>query len=106
MRRHCRPSTSSACWVRSPRTPGSRGRPTTSPRPRPCLPRGWVGERPPMPDRSLPAEVTGLIDLVRAYAKQETIEPLKGLVRWVAAGVLGSLLLGIGTILVALGALR
>lgn len=59
-----------------------------------------------MPDTSLPAEVAQLWDLVRAYAKQETVEPLKGLGRYVAFGVVGSLSLGIGSVLLALAALR
>ena len=55
---------------------------------------------------SLPGLATDLWDLVRAYAKQETIEPIKGIGRFVAFGVAGSLLLGIGSILVALAILR
>ena len=37
-----------------------------------------------------------LVDLVIAYAKQETIEPLKGLGKNAALGLGGALLLGIG----------
>ena len=59
-----------------------------------------------MPDTSLPTEVAELWDLVRAYAKQETIQPLKGIGRYVAFGVAGSLLLGIGVMLLALAGLR
>jgi len=57
-------------------------------------------------DRSLPALGTELWDLVRAYAKQETIEPIKGLGRFVAFGVPGAILLGLGVVLVALAMLR
>lgn len=57
-------------------------------------------------DKSLPTLAAELWDLVRAYAKQETVEPMKGLVRFVAFGVAGSVLLGMGTVLLALAGLR
>ncbi len=57
-------------------------------------------------DKSLPNLATELLDLVRACAKQETIEPIKGLGRFVAFGVAGSLLLGTGSVLLALAVLR
>ena len=57
-------------------------------------------------DTSLPSLVTELWDLLRAYAKQETVEPVKGLGRFVAFGVAGSLLLGTGSVLLALSILR
>jgi hypothetical protein len=44
--------------------------------------------------------------LVVDYAKQETIEPLKGLQRWIGAGAGGSLLIATGLSLVLLAALR
>lgn len=59
-----------------------------------------------MSDKSLPSLAAELWDLVRAYARQETVEPLKGLGRFVAFGVAGSLLLGTGVILLVLGGLR
>lgn len=60
----------------------------------------------PRSDKSLPSLGSELLDLVRAYAKQETVEPIKGLARFVAFGVAGSALLGIGTLLVSLSLLR
>lgn len=57
-------------------------------------------------DKSLPTLAAELWDLVRAYAKQETVEPMKGLGRFVAFGVAGSVLLGMGTLLLALAGLR
>lgn len=57
-------------------------------------------------EKSLSNLAAELWDLVRAYAKQETIEPAKGLGRFVAYGVIGSVLLGIGTILLVLAILR
>ena len=57
-------------------------------------------------EKSLPTLASELWDLVRAYAKQETVEPLKGLARFVGFGLAGSFALGIGLVLLALGALR
>ena len=51
-------------------------------------------------------QVIDVVDTVKAYARQETIEPLKGAARWVAVGTLASLSLGMALILVTLGVLR
>jgi|SRR5437588_9884624 len=56
--------------------------------------------------KSLPAEVRELWELVLAYARQETFDPVKSLGRYVLFGVAGSLLLGIGLVLLVLAALR
>lgn len=47
-----------------------------------------------------------LKELVIDYAKQETVDPLKGLGRYVGLGLGGALLLFLGLFLLALGALR
>jgi hypothetical protein len=47
-----------------------------------------------------------LWQLVLEYLKQETIEPLKGLLRFVAWGVAGSFALGIGAVLLLPAGLR
>jgi hypothetical protein len=52
------------------------------------------------------ASVGDVVDLVREYAKQETVGPLKGAGRWLALGAAGSLFLGLGLVLVLLGVLR
>lgn len=57
-------------------------------------------------DTSLANLATELWDLVRAYAKQETVEPIKGIGRFVTFGLAGSVLLGVGTVLLALAILR
>jgi hypothetical protein len=44
--------------------------------------------------------------LVRDYAKQETVEPLKGLLGFVKWGLIGALLVGIGVIELMVAVLR
>jgi uncharacterized membrane protein YidH (DUF202 family) len=51
-------------------------------------------------------EVSDLLDTVKAYAKQETVEPLKGGVQAVAYGLGGVLCLGIGLVIILVGLLR
>lgn len=45
-------------------------------------------------------------ELVKAYAKQETLEPLRGAGRWLAFGLAGSVLLVLGGIALTLAMLR
>lgn len=52
------------------------------------------------------ASIGEIVDLVREYAKQETLGPLKGAGRWLALGALGSTLLGIGCTLLLVAVLR
>ncbi len=47
-----------------------------------------------------------LFDLVVSYARQETIEPLRGVGRWVAFGLISMGLISVGMVLVSLGLLR
>ena len=51
-------------------------------------------------------QVIDVLDTVKAYARQETIEPLKGAARWVAVGSLASLSLGLSLVFVTLAILR
>ena len=57
-------------------------------------------------EKSLPTLVAELWELVKAYAKQETVDPVRNLGRFVAFGVAGSLVLGIGLVVLVVAALR
>src|SRR5438309_9632942 len=57
-------------------------------------------------DRSLPTQISELWRLVLAYFRQETLEPVRNLGRFVAFGVAGSLVLGLGVGLLILAVLR
>lgn len=61
---------------------------------------------PSTSSKGLPTLAVELKDLVVAYAKQETIEPIKGLGRFIAFGVAGSVLVSLGLVLLVLGLLR
>jgi hypothetical protein len=54
----------------------------------------------------LPQLVLELRDMVITYVKQETLVPLQQLGRYIAFGIAGSLLLGLGAVLLGVGALR
>lgn len=56
--------------------------------------------------KSIPQVVSELKDLTVDYAKQETIDPLKNVGRFVAFGVGGSAVLGLGLCLLGLALLR
>ena len=57
-------------------------------------------------DKNLPTLVSELWDLIVTYAKQETVDPLKSLVRFVGFGLAGAVLLSLGVALLLLGGLR
>ena len=46
------------------------------------------------------------INLVKEYARQETLGPLRGAGRWLGFGAAGAVLLGFGSALLVLGVLR
>ena len=56
--------------------------------------------------KSMPEIATELWGLTKDYARQETVEPLKGVGRYLGYGAAGALLLGIGVILLILAGLR
>ena len=51
-------------------------------------------------------QVTDLVDSVKSYALQETVEPLKGAARWLAMGTLAAVSLGLAMVFGALAVLR
>ena len=56
--------------------------------------------------RNLPTLVTELWEMVVGYAKQETVEPIKGLGRFLGFGIAGAVLTSLGLVLLALAGLR
>lgn len=56
--------------------------------------------------KSIPQVATELWELSTAYAKQETIDPLKGLGQFLRNGVAGALVLALGAFLLLLSLLR
>jgi uncharacterized membrane protein YqgA involved in biofilm formation len=61
---------------------------------------------PDQEPKRIPEVIKELKELTITYAKQETIDPLKDMVRWVGFGVGGSLILAIGLSLLGLAGLR
>jgi hypothetical protein len=59
-----------------------------------------------VPDKTPKRQAEDLRDLVVAYAKQETLEPLKESSRLLRYGVGGALVIGIGVLFLAIGTLR
>lgn len=57
-------------------------------------------------DRSPKESANEVWSLVRDYAKQETVEPLKGLLAYAKWGLLGALLVGIGIVELMIAVLR
>jgi len=51
-------------------------------------------------------QIGELVQLVKDYARQETVGPLKGAARWIGFGIAGALLIGGGTAFLVLGLLR
>ncbi len=49
---------------------------------------------------------TEVVDLVIAYARQETVGPLRGVGRWILWGLVSMAFVSVGMVLVALGSLR
>ena len=49
---------------------------------------------------------TELYELVVTYAKQQTIDPIRGAGRWLGFGIAGAILMSIGLVIGVLGVLR
>jgi uncharacterized membrane protein YidH (DUF202 family) len=58
------------------------------------------------PDPRLEPSIGGMVELVKQYAKQETVGPIRGAGRWAAYGAGGAVLIGLATGMLVLGVLR
>lgn len=68
--------------------------------------RAGAGGDPKSKDSSIQQVAREVWELTVGYAKQEISDPVKGLGRYLAWGSLSMLLIGIGMVLLAIGALR
>ncbi len=59
-----------------------------------------------MPDSKQDASLGEVIEFVKTYAKQETVDPLKGAGRWLGFGAAAAFTMGLGLMIVLLGLLR
>lgn len=50
--------------------------------------------------------ISAVVDMVKTYARQETVDPIKNAGRFLGFGAIGALVLGIGLTLITLGLLR
>jgi predicted cobalt transporter CbtA len=57
-------------------------------------------------DKEPDGQISGVIQLVKDYARQETLGPLKGWGRYLAFGTAGAFVIGMGLAVVLLGLLR
>ena len=60
----------------------------------------------PEEEKSIPQVLSELWEMLVSYGKQETVDPLKGLGRFLAFGIPAAILGGAGVILVSLGVVR
>ncbi len=74
---------------------------------RSCATNWGVPDKDRTPKHDAPQGPIGqTVQLVKDYARQETLGPLKGAGRWIAFGIVGAVLIGLGTAFLALGLLR
>ena len=59
-----------------------------------------------VPDKTPKRQAEDLKDLLVGYLKQETLDPLRNSGRYLGFGIGGALLVGLGVLLAAFGALR
>jgi hypothetical protein len=67
---------------------------------------GAAGASPGKRSKDGLGDVGELVELLKAYAKQETIGPLRGVGRYVGFGLAGSFLIAIGLVLSSFAGLR
>jgi pilus assembly protein TadC len=65
-----------------------------------------MGVETPFGKRSGKQPVGDVVQMVKTYAKQETVEPLRNAGRFLAFGVAGAVCLGIGAMLLLVALLR
>lgn len=56
--------------------------------------------------KSIPEIIKELWELLKVYARQETVDPLRSLGRYLGFGLAGSALMALGLVLLSLSALR
>ena len=68
---------------------------------------GWIPRPPVALPPMAPDRTSGdLPDLLRRYVRQETVDPLRSLRRFLGLGIAGSFMMGTGVVLLGVGALR
>ena len=68
---------------------------------------GWIPGPPVALPPMAPDRTSGdLPDLLRRYVRQETVDPLRSLRRFLGLGIAGSFMMGTGVVLLGVGALR
>ncbi len=66
-----------------------------------------VPEKPRAPKNAAPqGQIGQTVQLIKDYARQETLGPLKGAGRWIGLGLAGAVLIGTATAFLVLGLLR
>ena len=50
--------------------------------------------------------IADVVEVVKAYARQETVEPIRGAARWVAVGTVAAVSLGLAMVYLAMAVLR
>ena len=60
----------------------------------------------PASEKSVTELLSELWELITAYVRQEALDPIKGAGRFIAFGAAGAFLIGLGSVLMAVGALR
>ena len=65
-----------------------------------------------VPDKDIPtsrrdsADLGSVVELVKDYARQETLGPIQGAGKWLGMGAAGALMIGFGNVFLILGILR
>ena len=71
-----------------------------------CAIKGAVAQQDVSTKKASKGQIGDVIELVKDYARQETIGPLRGAGRWLGYGVAGAIMLGFASAFIVLGLLR